>query len=109
MDQVQFQYVPRVLVMNKDQWVSFPNSDDVRHHVCSFSEPQRFEIKIFKGSESVPIQFNKEGIAARLSGAEFLWIPESPLSEISLDNIKRKLEQKVVKDDVSTPIPPSIG
>jgi plastocyanin len=62
MDQVDFSFVPRVLVVNQNDWVSFPNSDDVRHHVYSFSEPMPFEIKMFQGSNSSPVQFAKQGI-----------------------------------------------
>lgn len=62
MDQVDFSFVPRVLVVNQNDWVSFPNSDDVRHHVYSFSEPMPFEIKMFQGSNTSPVQFTKQGI-----------------------------------------------
>lgn len=62
MDQIDYQFVPRILVANKHQWVDFPNSDDVRHHVYSFSSPKPFEIKMFTGSDAEPIQFNQPGI-----------------------------------------------
>ena len=62
MDQVDFQFKPKVLVVNQRQLVDFPNSDDVRHHVYSFSSPKAFEIKMFTGSEADPVQFDKPGI-----------------------------------------------
>lgn len=62
MDQVAYQFLPKILVVSKDQWVDFPNSDDVRHHVYSFSSPKPFEIKMFTGSEAKPIQFSQAGI-----------------------------------------------
>lgn len=62
MDQVHFQFVPKILVINKGQWVDFPNSDDVRHHIYSFSAPNPFEIKMFSRSEAPPMQFTKSGI-----------------------------------------------
>ena len=37
MDQVSRRFVPRVLVVPSGSEVTFPNSDDVRHHVYSFS------------------------------------------------------------------------
>lgn len=64
MDQVNISYQPRVLVVQKDDWVDFPNSDDVRHHVYSFSKAKPFEIKMYKGSDANPIQFDKAGIVA---------------------------------------------
>jgi plastocyanin len=62
MDQIDFQFFPKTLVINKRQWVDFPNSDNVRHHVYSFSSTKPFEIKMFKGSDAEPVQFNKPGI-----------------------------------------------
>ena len=37
MDQVEKQFLPRVLMVQKGQLVDFPNSDEIRHHVYSFS------------------------------------------------------------------------
>jgi plastocyanin len=62
MDQIDESFVPRVLVVQKGQYVSFPNSDDIRHHVYSFSQPKTFEIKLYKGTEVAPIQFDKPGL-----------------------------------------------
>ena len=62
MDQVDAQFKPEVLAVFKGQWVDFPNSDNVRHHVYSFSSPKPFEIKMFTGSEADAIQFDKPGI-----------------------------------------------
>jgi len=62
MDQVDESFVPRVLVIQKGQRVNFPNSDDIRHHVYSFSKPKTFEIKLYKGSEIPPIGFDKAGL-----------------------------------------------
>lgn len=62
MDQVDESFVPRVLVVQKGQYVSFPNSDDIRHHVYSFSQPKTFEIKLYKGTEIAPILFDKPGL-----------------------------------------------
>ena len=62
MDQIDFLFHPTVLVVQKDQWVSFPNSYNVRHHVYSFSSPKTFEIKMYKGSESKAIQFSNAGV-----------------------------------------------
>lgn len=62
MDQIDYQFVPKTLVINTQQWVDFPNSDDVRHHVYSFSATKPFEIRMFTGSEAPPIQFPVPGI-----------------------------------------------
>ncbi|MFQ3250968.1 MAG: plastocyanin [Glaciecola sp.] len=62
MDQVNKQFSPKVLVVQKDQAVDFPNSDDIRHHVYSFSNPNQFEIKLFSGSEAQPLAFKSAGV-----------------------------------------------
>ncbi|WP_417529118.1 methylamine utilization protein [Marinomonas shanghaiensis] len=62
MDQVDESFVPRVIVVQKGQYVSFPNSDDIRHHVYSFSEPKTFEIKLYKGTDVAPILFDNPGL-----------------------------------------------
>lgn len=62
MDQVNMQFLPKVLVIQKNQSVAFPNSDNTRHHIYSFSKPKPFEIKMFKGGESKKLTFDQSGI-----------------------------------------------
>jgi plastocyanin len=62
MDQVDKQFSPQVLVVQKNQTVSFPNSDDIRHHLYSFSKPKSFEFRMFKGGESKNLKFDQTGI-----------------------------------------------
>lgn len=62
MDQVDKQFVPYVLLIQKGQQVAFPNSDNIRHHVYSFSEAKAFEIKLYSGDEVAPVTFDKDGV-----------------------------------------------
>lgn len=62
MDQVNKTFQPHVLVVNAGQSVSFPNSDNIRHHVYSFSTPRVFEIKLFRGTEADPVTFDTPGV-----------------------------------------------
>lgn len=62
MDQQERQFSPRILVVQVGQEVSFPNSDNIRHHVYSFSDPKPFEIKLYSGQQAEPIQFDIPGI-----------------------------------------------
>lgn len=62
MDQINKQFQPNVLTINLGQQVSFPNSDNIRHHIYSFSKPKPFEIKMFKGGESKSLLFDQPGI-----------------------------------------------
>lgn len=61
MDQVDRQFQPRVLVVPAGTDVEFPNSDDVRHHVYSFSPTKTFELRLFHGSEAPPVRFEQAG------------------------------------------------
>lgn len=62
MDQINSQFSPHVLVVQKNQSVRFPNSDDIRHHIYSFSQPKPFEIRLYKGEGSNPVTFEKPGV-----------------------------------------------
>lgn len=62
MDQINLQFVPRVLVAPVGSLVDFPNSDDVRHHVYSFSATKPFELRLFKGAEAPPVAFERAGV-----------------------------------------------
>ncbi len=62
MDQVQKQFSPSVLAVHSSTKVTFPNSDNIRHHVYSFSPAKRFELRLYEGTPSEPITFDKPGV-----------------------------------------------
>jgi plastocyanin len=62
MDQIDQQFFPHILVVEKGQAVSFPNSDDIKHHVYSFSPTKTFEQQLYKGRDAQPIIFEQSGI-----------------------------------------------
>ncbi|TPD56025.1 MAG: methylamine utilization protein [Thalassolituus maritimus] len=62
MDQIDRKFAPRVLTVNQNDLVSFPNSDNIRHHVYSFSAPKVFEIKLYADVPEAPIEFAEPGI-----------------------------------------------
>ncbi|QAA00012.1 methylamine utilization protein [Pseudoalteromonas sp. R3] len=62
MDQIDKQFQPRMLTIIQGQAVSFPNSDDIRHHVYSFSDAKRFELKLYAGTPIQPIRFEQSGV-----------------------------------------------
>lgn len=62
MDQQNRQFTPRVLGISRGQKVAFPNSDNIRHHVYSFSEAKRFEIKLYADRPEAPIGFDRGGL-----------------------------------------------
>jgi plastocyanin len=54
-------FVPFVTVVQAGTAVSFPNRDEIRHHVFSFSTPKVFEIKLYAGTPAAPVVFDKPG------------------------------------------------
>lgn len=62
MDQRGRQFEPRVLWVTVGSEVSFPNNDDIRHHVYSFSPTQRFELPLYSGTPSAPVPFPVAGV-----------------------------------------------
>lgn len=62
MDQQNKEFKPRVLAIRRGQKVSFPNSDNIRHHVYSFSETKRFEIRLYADTPESPIEFERGGV-----------------------------------------------
>ena len=55
------EFLPWMTVVQTGTSVDFPNNDTIRHHVYSFSEPKRFEIKLYAGKPGKPIVFDKPG------------------------------------------------
>jgi plastocyanin len=62
MDQRARRFTPQVLAVQKGAEVTFPNSDDVSHHVYSFSPAKRFEIFLAKGGDPREVSFEREGV-----------------------------------------------
>jgi len=62
--QQQRRFVPKVSVIPLGSGVYFPNRDNVRHHVYSFSPAKVFELKLYAGTPAEPVVFDKPGIAA---------------------------------------------
>jgi hypothetical protein len=42
--------------------VLFPNSDNIRHHVYSFSPAKKFELPLYSGVPAEPVVFDKVGV-----------------------------------------------
>lgn len=55
-------FIPGVQVVTVGSSVEFPNRDDVRHHVYSFSPAKTFELKLYIGKPEAPIVFDQIGI-----------------------------------------------
>ncbi|MDO6638256.1 methylamine utilization protein [Pseudoalteromonas carrageenovora] len=62
MDQVHKQFLPELLVVQQGQQVNFPNSDNIRHHVYSFSQAKPFQLRLYSGQPKEPITFDQQGV-----------------------------------------------
>jgi plastocyanin len=63
-DQIDKEYVPFVVPVQAGAAVRFPNKDNIRHHVYSFSPAKPFELKLYSGTPSKPVIFDKPGPVA---------------------------------------------
>lgn len=57
-------FSPFVLPVRVGARVSFPNLDDIRHHVYSFSPARRFELRLYGKDETKTEVFDKAGVVA---------------------------------------------
>lgn len=63
-DQVDKEFVPYVTAVQVGTRINFPNRDDIRHHVYSFSPAKTFEIPLYVGTPREPILFDQPGPVA---------------------------------------------
>ena len=61
-DQVNKRFEPRISVFQAGASVKFPNRDQIRHQVYSFSPPHPFNLKLYAGVEAPPVIFDKPGL-----------------------------------------------
>lgn len=61
-DQVDQEFVPSAIAVPVNTRILFPNNDDIRHHVYSFSEAKSFELPLYEGEPPRPIEFPNPGI-----------------------------------------------
>ena len=64
MSQQNIAFHPFVLIVPVGAVVEFPNLDNVRHHVYSFSPTHPFELKLYSRDETRTVKFDKAGAVA---------------------------------------------
>jgi plastocyanin len=62
MDQRELRYVPDVLIVQTGTLVEFPNSDNVRHQVYSFSPAKTFQLALYSGHQHAAVLFDHQGL-----------------------------------------------
>ena len=61
-DQIGQEFVPYVKPVLVGSAVFFPNKDNIRHQVYSFSPAKQFELPLYAGTPAKPIVFDKPGV-----------------------------------------------
>ena len=64
MVQKNMQFDPFVLLVPVGAEVAFPNRDNTRHHVYSFSPAKSFQLKLYGHDETRVVKFDKAGVVA---------------------------------------------
>ncbi|WP_194755994.1 cupredoxin domain-containing protein [Aliidiomarina indica] len=62
MEQVNRQFFPQLLLIQPGDIVSFPNNDNMRHHVYSFSEARSFEFQLYATGTAPSVDFPELGL-----------------------------------------------
>jgi len=62
MDQKNRTFVPHILPIQTGTSVRFPNSDDIRHQVYSFSPAKVFQLPLYEGTPANPVVFDRAGV-----------------------------------------------
>ena len=61
-DQIDKEFVPKVKAIVVGTPIMFPNHDQVRHQVYSFSPAKKFELPLYAGVPAQPVVFDKPGV-----------------------------------------------
>lgn len=96
MDQRDNEFVPYVLPVQVGTSVQFPNSDNIRHHVYSFSQAKIFELSLYKGTPAGPVTFDKPGAVALGCNIHdwmigYVYVLETPYFEKTANNGEARL------------------
>jgi plastocyanin len=83
LDQIDKEFVPKVKPVFVGSTVAFPNRDNVRHHVYSFSPAKRFELPLYAGMPAQPVLFDKPGVVVLGCNIHdwmigYIYVSESP-------------------------------
>lgn len=61
-DQLNRRFTPQLSIVQVGTSIDFPNSDNVRHHVYSFSPAKTFDLKLYAGRGAPPVTFDRPGL-----------------------------------------------
>lgn len=95
-DQRNKEFVPYVLPILVGTAVHFPNHDNIRHHVYSFSPAKTFELPLYAGTPASPVIFDKPGVVILGCNIHdwmvaYVYVSESPYFAKTVDDGKATL------------------
>ncbi|WP_196140393.1 methylamine utilization protein [Aliikangiella sp. G2MR2-5] len=61
-DQINKEFVPRIVIVIQGGDINFPNKDNIKHHVYSFSDAKQFELPLYEGVLAESVNFEKPGV-----------------------------------------------
>lgn len=61
-DQIDKEFVPLVSIVQTGTEVFFPNSDNIRHSIYSFSSAKVFTAMLYSGKQAPPVVFDNPGL-----------------------------------------------
>ncbi|KWS86318.1 methylamine utilization protein [Pseudomonas amygdali] len=98
MDQRDQEFAPHVLAVHTGTQVKFPNSDNIRHQVYSFSPAKRFELRLYEGTPSEPLLFDKPGVVVLGCNIHdwmvgYIYVTDEPWFGVTDSNGLLKLDQ----------------
>jgi plastocyanin len=98
MDQRGQRFAPHVLAVHTGTQVRFPNSDNIRHQVYSFSTAKRFELRLYEGTPAAPLLFDKPGVVVLGCNIHdwmlgYIYVTDDPHFAVSNAQGKVRLEQ----------------
>jgi plastocyanin len=107
MDQRDQRFAPHVLAVRTGTQIRFPNSDDIRHQVYSFSPAKRFELRLYGGTPSDPVLFDKPGVVVLGCNIHdwmlgYVYVTDDPWFGVSNDKGTLILEQMPAGHYVAT-------
>ncbi|MCP5358819.1 MAG: methylamine utilization protein [Pseudomonadales bacterium] len=104
-DQINKHFVPMVIAVQRGQRVNFPNNDNIRHHVYSFSAIKQFSTELYADIPGNPIEFDKAGVAVlgcniHDSMVGYIYVSEWQQFAVSDDNGIARFEDIQTPDEV---------
>lgn len=96
-DQIDKEFIPYVIPVKVGTAVYFPNHDQIRHHVYSFSETKKFEIPLYIGTPSDPVVFDKPGVVVLGCNihdwmSAYVFILETPFYAVTGEDGKARID-----------------